>query len=248
MSIPKIIHYCWFGGGQIPLEYISYIDNWKRILPDYEFIRWDESNCDIHINAFVEKAYKARKWAFISDYFRLKALYEYGGIYLDTDVEVQKSFDELLQYKAFVGYIWDCLIGTAVIGAEKESEMIRELLLWYEHKEDFELIPNNHLLTDYFIKQPWFRLDGRTLIHENVAVFCKETFEIPPLFGKGYSIHHIANSWHDEKKVNTVKKLLKRIIPYRVWRQLGAYKALKMNDYYLEYRKVRREHGNDYDK
>ena len=128
MSIPKVIHYCWFGGGEIPEEYYTYIQGWKKILPDYEFKKWDESNCELNCNRFVQAAYEKRKWAYVSDYFRLKALYEYGGIYLDTDVEVYKKFDDLLEYSFFCGYIWDCLIGTAVIGAERHSVLVEKIM------------------------------------------------------------------------------------------------------------------------
>lgn len=77
--IPKLIHYCWFGGKPIPEEYQRYIETWKKYLPDYEIIRWDENNFDVHCNDFVEKAYQAKKWAFVSDFARFKILFERGG-------------------------------------------------------------------------------------------------------------------------------------------------------------------------
>ncbi len=238
MSIPKIIHYCWFGGGQIPKEYDKYIRLWSKFNPDYKVIRWDETNCDIHINKYVKEAYQSKKYAFVSDYFRLKALYENGGIYLDTDVEVFKSFDSLLYNNFFIGYIWNCLIGTAVIGAEKNSTVIKEILNRYDVMEKLNISPNNHIFTDYFLEQDWFILNGKELDYNGIHIYPKEYFEVPPIIGKKYSEHHIANSWHDiKKRDNKARIIVKRIIPHNLWRQMGAYKALKQNRYYCIYKK-----------
>lgn len=225
----------------MPTEYINYIDCWGKINPSFRIIRWDESNCDIHANKYVESAYKRGKFAFVSDYFRLKALYEHGGIYLDTDVEVFKNFDDLLCNKFFVGYIWNCLIGTAVIGAEKNSEIIEEILSKYNTMEELVISPNNHIFTDYFLKKEWFNLDGKELNYNGIHIYPKEYFEIPPVIGKKYSEHHIANSWSDNKPYegeNIIKLLIKKIVPHNLWRQMGAYKALKQNNYYCIYRKA----------
>lgn len=99
--IPKVIHYCWFGGKPIPKEYMKYIDSWKKYLPDYEIKRWDESNFDIHCNKFVEAAYNAGKYAFVSDFARFQILANRGG-YFDTDVEVIRSLDEIKEMLALV--------------------------------------------------------------------------------------------------------------------------------------------------
>lgn len=89
--IPKIIHYCWFGGKELPIEVKKCIASWRKMCPDYEIIRWDESNFDVGQHPFVREAYKAKVWAFVSDYARLKVVYDNGGIYLDTDVELRKK-------------------------------------------------------------------------------------------------------------------------------------------------------------
>ena len=88
--IPKVIHYCWFGYNPIPKEYYSYMQSWQEKCPDYKIQRWDESNFDVDQNLYCKQAYARKKWAFVSDYARLKIIYEHGGIYLDTDVEVIK--------------------------------------------------------------------------------------------------------------------------------------------------------------
>lgn len=102
--IPKKIHYCWFGGNQKPESVQKCINSWKKYCPDYEIIEWNESNFDIHCMPFVEQAIEAKKYAFASDVARLMVVYENGGLYFDTDVEVVKNFDDLLNNKAFLGF------------------------------------------------------------------------------------------------------------------------------------------------
>ena len=97
MSIPKIIHYCWFGGGPISPESRRCMESWKKYCPDYKIMAWNEQNFDISQNRYAQQAYEAKKYAFVSDYVRLAVLYEYGGIYLDTDVELVRPLDELLE-------------------------------------------------------------------------------------------------------------------------------------------------------
>ena len=102
-NIPKIIHYCWFGGKPLPDEYKKYIDSWKKYCPDWEIREWNESNFDFSSCEYAMEAYDAKKWAFVSDYARFKILYEYGGVYFDTDVEILQSLDEVLKSGPFMG-------------------------------------------------------------------------------------------------------------------------------------------------
>lgn len=101
MSVPKIIHYCWFGPGFMPRQHKDMVRQWKRLMPDYTFIKWDESNFDIHCCSYTERAYAEGKYAFVADVARCKALAEYGGIYLDTDVSVYQPLDSYLQHGFF---------------------------------------------------------------------------------------------------------------------------------------------------
>ncbi|RGX78343.1 hypothetical protein DXA68_12330 [Bacteroides stercorirosoris] len=118
VMIPKIIHYCWFGGKPLPPKAKKYIESWKKFCPDYEIKEWNESNFDVHCCRYVEEAYNAKKWAFVSDYARFLALYNEGGIYFDTDIEVLKPFDNLLGCGAFFGFGWETLT-LPVFGASK---------------------------------------------------------------------------------------------------------------------------------
>ncbi|MBQ7857966.1 MAG: glycosyl transferase [Oscillospiraceae bacterium] len=129
--IPKIIHYCWFGHGEMPKLSKKCIRSWKKHCSDWRIILWNEDNFDINqCPIYVRQAYEAKKWAFVSDYVRLKLVYQYGGVYLDTDVELLKSLDELLKYKAFFGFEDNgTQINTGLgFGAEKESPVIKRML------------------------------------------------------------------------------------------------------------------------
>ena len=101
--IPKIIHYCWFGGNPLPDDAKKCIASWKKFFPDYEIKEWNEENYDLNSCPYVKEAYESKKWAFVSDYARFDILYKYGGLYFDTDVEVIKSFDDILKNGAFMG-------------------------------------------------------------------------------------------------------------------------------------------------
>lgn len=126
--IPKIIHYCWFGGRPKPDKVLKYIDSWKQILPDYEIKEWNESNFDYTLLPFTEEAYRSGKFAFVSDVARLKALYLEGGVYFDTDVRVIRRFDEFMAEPCFMSWENKDTIGTAVIGAEKGNVLIKDFL------------------------------------------------------------------------------------------------------------------------
>ena len=100
--IPKTTHYMWFGGNPLPESTKKYIESWKKFCPDYEIKQWDETNFDVHSCKYVEEAYNAKKWAFVSDYARFNALYQDGGIYLDTAVEMIKPLDDFLSEDGFI--------------------------------------------------------------------------------------------------------------------------------------------------
>ncbi|MGE9882934.1 glycosyltransferase family 32 protein [Blautia obeum] len=131
--IPKIIHYCWFGGNSKPMLARKCIKSWKKYCSDYDIIEWNENNFDISVcPLYVRQAYAEKKWAFVTDYVRLKVVYEYGGIYLDTDVETVKSFDSLLDEHAFFGIEYGAYIATGLgFGAEKGASILWEIMKDY---------------------------------------------------------------------------------------------------------------------
>ena len=125
--IPKIIHYCWFGGEK-PGKVLKCIESWKRCLPDYEIIEWNSENFDVFALPYTSEAYKAKKYAFVSDVARVKALYEYGGIYLDTDVMVYGKFDPVLQHKCVFGFEEELYVATSFMAAEPHHPLMKQFL------------------------------------------------------------------------------------------------------------------------
>ena len=132
--IPKIIHYCWFGGSEIPQHLQKCMDSWSRLLPEYRIMRWDETNFDINSIVWTKEAYGLKKYAFVSDYVRLLALEKYGGIYFDTDVMVKKSFDSLLDRPAFMGFENHLYLTSAVMGFEPHFPLLKEFIDSYKDK------------------------------------------------------------------------------------------------------------------
>lgn len=135
--IPKIIHYCWFGGNPLPKDAERYIDSWRKFLPDYEIRRWDETNFDVNAIPYIKEAYACGKYAFVSDYARFWILYNFGGLYFDTDVEVIRLLDDIIQAGPFMGVEQrtdDCITVAPglCIGAEKHNDLFRVMIDLYK--------------------------------------------------------------------------------------------------------------------
>lgn len=133
--IPKKIHYIWFGRGEHNDRIKHCIESWKKYLPDYEIIEWNEDNFDINYNDFTKKAYEEKKYAYVSDVARLWILYNYGGIYMDTDVEVYKPLDEFLDNEGFIGFEDTHYLSTGTIGCEKHNPIIKCILDYYSCRD-----------------------------------------------------------------------------------------------------------------
>lgn len=156
--IPKIIHYCWLSGDEYPDLIKKCMDSWKKYMPDYEFMLWDAEKFDINSVLYVKQAYQEKKYAFASDYIRLYALYEYGGIYLDSDIEVFKSFDDLLNNKSFTGFETEKDIAAWIFASEKHNPLFKELMSYYDNKKfllhdgSYDMTPNVIPVTQTMIK------------------------------------------------------------------------------------------------
>lgn len=133
--IPKKIHYIWFGKGEKNERVKQCIESWKKYLPDYEIIEWNEENFDINYNDFTKKAYEEKKWAYVSDVARLWVLYNEGGIYMDTDVEVYQSLDPFLNNEGFIGFEDKHYLSSGTIGAEKRNPVIKCILEYYNCRD-----------------------------------------------------------------------------------------------------------------
>ncbi len=221
--IPKVIHYCWFGGNELPKLAKKCIRSWKKHCPDYEIKRWDESNFDINeCPLYVRQAYENKKWAFVTDYIRLKLVYENGGIYLDTDVEVQKNIDEFLKYDAFFGFENGELINTGSgFGAKTNHPIVKEIMDQYENisfiKEDgsFDLLACPARNTEVFLKHGLLKNDKFQVLHEKVAILPTEYFcpinsvtKEKNITSNTYTIHWFSGSWlpwKEQAKQNILK-------------------------------------------
>lgn len=225
--IPKIIHYCWFGKNKKPPFIEKCISSWSKKLKDYQIKEWNDENIDELIKGvdskFLNDAIKEEKYAFISDYIRLLALQKYGGIYLDTDVLVYKNFNKFLNYDLFLGFIVDCSLGTAVMGASKNSEVISKLLSYADdcYLKNKEFSGNNIWITKYFLDvHKDFKLNGKNqLLDGNIAIFEKQYFEAEKPFYKkgGISSHKCLGSWIDESlkdpEPTSLRKFFKKLTP-----------------------------------
>lgn len=179
----KKIHYCWFGGKKLPKEAKKCIDTWKRRLPDYEIIEWNESNFDINLCPFVKEAYENKKWAFVSDYVRIYALYKEGGIYFDTDMKVIKDVSDIVNKDVFLGYEDSGYIGTAVIGVkEKNNKYIKEILDYYNKLEHFyvQSISSyaNPIIISKILNQYDYKINdkGIRIYDNNIYIYPREYF------------------------------------------------------------------------
>lgn len=206
--IPKLIHYCWFGKNPLPKSAIKYIESWRKYLPDYEIKEWNEDNFDINNHPYVEEAYNAKKYAFVTDYVRLYVLFHYGGIYMDTDVEVIKSLDTFLQLPAFSGFEDDTHIPTGIMASEKNGEWVGKLLAYYDNKH-FILPDSSYDLTtnvesiSHLMRSEGFKLKNGLYNHRNIVTIYPKNYFCPKDFRTGkikltndtYCIHHFAGSW-----------------------------------------------------
>ena len=211
--IPKIIHYCWFGRGPQSILIKMCIASWKIRLPDYKFILWDENNFDVNSTVFTKSAYESKKYAFVSDYVRMHALHKYGGIYLDTDVEVFGSFNKLLQNDFFAALEAEKRVGTSVIGAKKEHWLPAAMLelyegLKFEQEIIKELVNVNHV--SRLFSDAGFNLtlmDDRFEQHNNdlilpIGVFSKSKKAKAEYRVKRLARHHYCGSWKIKGKKN----------------------------------------------
>jgi len=211
--IPKKIHYCWFGGNPIPDKYKEWMESWKKHCPDYEIIEWNESNYDITKNKYMLQAYEQKRWGFVPDYARLDIIYEHGGIYLDTDVEIIKSFDDLLYQKAFAGFEIKEYVALGLgFGAVKGLPIIKELRDKYDEVSFIDAQGNLNLTTSpkyqtEVLKQKGLITNGEYQIVEDMTIYpikmlCGKNSETGNTRLTSYStaIHHFDGSWADDEK------------------------------------------------
>lgn len=220
MTIPKKIHYCWFGGTELPELAVRCMDSWKKYCPDYEIIRWDESNSDLESCQFVREAYAAQKWAFVSDYIRLKVVEEFGGIYLDIDVELLKPLDPFLECQGFMGFEQQqpyCIATGLGFGAIAQHPVIQKLMANYENspfvKADggYDLIPcpsrDTNILVKLGLQQLNFKQNVMGIEFFPTTFFCPiSLFGVKNFSDETVSIHHYNASWASDASLTLIQK------------------------------------------
>ena len=217
--IPKIIHYCWFGGNPLPELAQKCINSWRTHCKGYEIIEWNEKVFNIETAPlYVRQAYENKKWAFVSDYVRLYALVTMGGVYLDTDVEIIKPIDVFLVHRAFSGFETVDRIPTGIMSCEKGYPLFSELLSYYDNisfiKQDgsLDLTTNVEIITKHCI-QLGLIPNNQYQVIMGFALYPNDFF-CPKDSGTGkihctentYTIHHFSGSWISEKDKKEQKR------------------------------------------
>lgn len=249
--IPKKIHFCWFGNTTKPDNVLKCIASWKKHCPEYEIIEWNETNLNIQDNNYTMQAYEKKAWGFVPDYLRLFIIYTQGGIYLDTDVQIIKSFDLLLRNKAFVGFEDNEHINLGQgFGAEKGCEFLKKHMELYENLsfvlEDGTLnrTPSPQYTTSLLKQFGLKECDGTIQEVCGVTIYPPEFF-CPKSFITGlikqtknsYSIHQFDGSWCTDEELEYIKRRWEetrkdsiRHIPNRLARRIlgdDKYQQLK---------------------
>ena len=179
--IPKKIHYCWFGNKEKPKKVKECIESWHKYLPEYEFIEWNESNFDISSNSYVKQAYEVGKFAYVSDYVRINALYKYGGIYMDTDVKVFKSFNDLLDNRCILGFEQQEYIATSFMACKPRHKLMEEFIDkyknidFYKENRELDLTTNVKKLTQ-IMESKGLQRDGRYQVVDGITIYPQEYF------------------------------------------------------------------------
>lgn len=216
--IPKVIHYCWFGGNPLPESAKRCLVSWKRFFPDYEIREWNETNFDVNCCTYVREAYKAKKWAFVSDYARFWILYKEGGIYFDTDVEVIRNFDDIIEHGSFMGCEISLNGSVGInpglgLGVAPNLPFFKEMLDYYQTlhfiKENGELntaitVVDN--TTAILMKHNWIPIANIQTV-AGISIYPPEYFcPMDYVTGKTkitentHSIHHYTASWHNKNE------------------------------------------------
>lgn len=196
MKIPKIIHYCWYGGKPMPKMLRYCLATWRKHLPDYEFMLWNETNTTFD-SGFIKKAHAEKNWAFVSDYVRLKVVYEHGGIYMDTDMMLLKPLDDFLENECFLVAEHQKSIGVGIFGAIKNNSFVKLCFDSYL-KEDFSFFPIPKIVSNVFLNQ--YKVERKfveNIVLSDIVVYQPNYFYSLP-YTKLFDIHHYKKYLTDE--------------------------------------------------
>lgn len=237
--IPKIIHYCWFGRGKYPALINKCIESWQKHLPEFEIVFWNEDNFDFDQYPFARQALENKKYAFVSDVCRLSVLKQFGGVYLDTDVEILENLDNFLHHEAFSGFEDNNSVPTGIMASIKDGEWVSDMLEYYENRDfiksdgEMDMTTNVSIITDMMKIKGLILNNSFQIIPNYIAfypsdVFCPKSH----LDGKvrmtdsTVAIHHFAGSWlsKSEKRNKKIKGFLRNIIGNKNFEKMKSLK------------------------
>lgn len=223
MNIPKIIHYCWFGQKGIPETELQCMASWKVFLPDYEFRFWNESTFNIDQSVpYVKECYRAKKYAFVSDYVRMYVLNRFGGVYLDTDVEVLKPIDQFLEDEFFIGFENRTMLGTGIIGSVKGHWLTKEMLDYYASHNFIDANGNQDVTTNVkilsgLIAKYGFVPENKEQVIRDLHIYERDIFQPKKLSANEFrvtdrtvTLHKISGSWLTEREKRRGESLIWR--------------------------------------
>lgn len=209
--IPKKIHYCWLGGKTLPPLAVKCLESWKKYCPDFEIIRWDESNYDFAKHPYMKQAFDAKKWGFVPDYARLEIIYQHGGIYLDTDVEIIRDLTPLLTNKCFMGFEENSVLALGLgFGAEAGHPILKEMMADYDNYSfvlpngKLNLLPSPAIQTTFLRKNYALQDDNGEIqkLDKDITIYPKEYlcpydpfYKKMSVTKKTFTIHHYDGSW-----------------------------------------------------
>lgn len=225
--IPKILHYCWFGNGVMPDLVLSCLASWRKYLPDYKIVVWNEENFDVNQYLFASEAYQEKKFAFVADVCRLHALKHMGGIYLDTDVEYLRPLEPyMLQEKAFTGFEDNLLLSSAIMGSEKDGKWINDLLLHYHNRSFYledgrlDVNPNTEIITSFMKANKGLQINNALQKIDQYCTIYPSDFFSPKSWKtlkintteNTYCIHHFAGSWLHTNEMSYIGRLANKLL------------------------------------
>ena len=240
--IPKIIHYCWFGRNPLPSLAIQCIESWKKYFPDYEIKEWNEDNFDVNIIPYTSEAYKAKKYAFVSDYARFWILYNYGGLYFDIDVEVIRPMNDIIEKGAFMGFESEgtgcnpglglgCSLGHGLL--KKMLDLYGTLSFVTSKDNEFKYKTIVEYTTEVLVEHGLKKINETQLI-EGFYIYPNDYFNPINIITKRLyitnntrSIHHFAASWVESSFKEKIKKVIRNIIPQNILLKYNKLKTLQ---------------------
>lgn len=231
--IPKVIHYCWFGRNPLPADAVRCINSWKKFCPDYEIKEWNEDNFDLNSCLYVKQAYENKKWAFVSDYARFKILYDYGGFYFDTDVEIIRPIDELLILRGFMGIEKGCTMVNPGLGMGfvPHNNICKSIKDYYEESSFIEKDGKQNVkivldfATEVLERYGYSHEEKEIQDVDGVSIFpydylCPIDYKtgVLELTSRTYSIHWYSGAWisNDQRRVLELEKKVSKVFGKKI--------------------------------